>query len=73
MRYRVVMAQANERITTDLPKAAEALSRDVEQAANDGWRPQGGLVVTVTPSSRAVFLLQALIRDEAGDKKTPAS
>ena len=42
-RYRVIMEQANRRLKTDLAKAATALSEQVEKAAVEGWRPQGGL------------------------------
>jgi hypothetical protein len=59
------MTQANERLTTNVEAAAEALSQQVAEAAADGWQPQGGVAVLTTPTAKAVYLLQAVVRGAA--------
>jgi hypothetical protein len=61
--YRIVMVQANERLTTDMQGAAESLAREVAAAAAEGCRPQGGVAVATTPTAKAVYLMQAMVRE----------
>ena len=63
MEYQVVIVSAIKGFGTNFDKAAEELAEKVNEQAQWGWRPQGGLAVGETQSMKEPYLMQAMVKD----------
>jgi len=61
MQYKVVVVDAVKRWGTNFEKAADELSRLVNEQIAQGWEPIGGVTVGRTQSTENPFLLQAMV------------
>jgi len=62
MEYKILVVKAGSAWKTDFERAAQELSRRVNEAIRDGWEPQGGVNVGKTTATERAFLLQAMIK-----------
>jgi hypothetical protein len=64
MRYKILVQKAGSALKTDFGRAAEELSRKVNEAIRDGWEPKGGLTVGETTALELPYLMQAMVKKE---------
>ena len=62
MQYKVVVVDAVKGWGTDFEKAADELSRLVNEQIAQGWEPTGGVNVGRTQSTENPYLLQAMVK-----------
>jgi hypothetical protein len=63
MRYTIIGISAIEGLATQFERASEKLSKLVDDAMSQGWKPTGGVAVGQTQNTREPFLFQAMVRD----------
>jgi len=63
MKYQVIVVSAVKSISTDFNRACEELAEKVNEQAQWGWVPQGGLAVGETQSLKQPFIMQAMVKD----------
>ena len=61
--YKIITVSAVHAITTNFEKAAAELSELVNTEIQQGWKPQGGVAVGKTQSTREPYLFQAMIKE----------
>jgi len=62
--YRIETVSASSLLGTDIQAAATTLAATVSALGAEGWQPAGGVAVAVTPVSKELVLLQALVKPE---------
>jgi len=63
MRYQILVTGTASGPGTDFEKAATSLTKLVDQAILDGWRPLGGLAVGANGSTLEPYLFQAMTHE----------
>jgi hypothetical protein len=63
MTYTIITVNAVQGMTTHFDRASEELSKLVNDAIAQGWKPQGGVAVGVTQQTHQPFMFQALVRN----------
>lgn len=58
MEYRVIVKEVTNVVWRDVDKAAQELSRAVNDEMSSGWEPQGGIASIAAGTS--VYLIQAV-------------
>jgi Domain of unknown function (DUF1737) len=63
VQYKLIAVKAVYGLGTDFQRAGEELSQQVNEALAAGWKPQGGVMVGKTQSTREPYLFQAIVSD----------
>lgn len=63
MEYQVIVVSAVKSIGTDFSKACQELAEKVNEQAQWGWIPQGGLAVGETQSLKQPYIMQAMVKN----------
>jgi hypothetical protein len=63
MEYKVIVVSAVKSIGTDFDKACQELAAKVNEEAQWGWVPQGGLAVGETQSLKQPYIMQAVVKN----------
>ena len=63
MEYQVIVVSAVKSIGTDFNKACQELAGKVNEQAQWGWIPQGGLAVGETQSLKQPYIMQAMVKN----------
>ena len=62
MEYKVIIQSTTGFLGTNFPKAADALSAKVNELANEGWEPLGGICCADSKERDLPYLMQAMVR-----------
>jgi hypothetical protein len=62
MEYKILVVKAGSAWKTDFDRAAQEMSRQVNEAIRNGWEPLGGVNVGKTTATERPYLLQAVIK-----------
>jgi len=62
MEYKVILVAAPGHMGTDFEKGSERLAELVNEAFQQGWKPQGGIAVGEAQVTRERFILQAVVK-----------